>query len=247
MMLNKLYQKSKLIFALAFIIIYVVGASLLDGLSLQLGIAQVLTLPFLLLLSAVLVVWLAKNKLLAEHGLCKSNAKPSQFLFFIPLVAVASVNLWLGVSLSGSFLTGAIYFASMLLVGFLEELIFRGLLFNAMKENNLKSAIIVSSVTFGIGHLVNLINGSGADLLSNICQVVSAVAFGFLFVIIFYKSKSLLPCIITHSLLNALSVFQNTAKVTPTFTIVSSLILTVIALLYTLYLNKSLSKTQNEE
>ena len=247
MMLNKLYQKSKLIFALAFIIIYVVGASLLDGLSLQLGTDKILTLPFLLLLSLLLIYWLVKNNLYKEYGLTKSNAKPKQFLFFIPLVAVASVNLWLGVSLSGSFLTGAIYFASMLLVGFLEELIFRGLLFNAMKENNLKSAIIVSSVTFGIGHLVNLINGSGADLLSNICQVISAVAFGFLFVIIFYKSKSLLPCIITHSVLNALSVFQNTAKVTHTFTIVSSLILTVIALLYTLYLNKSLSKTQNEE
>ena len=247
MMLNKLYQKSKLIFALAFIIIYVVGASLLDGLSLELGIEHVLTLPFLLVLSFVLIYWLAKNNLCKEYGLTKSNAKPKQFLFFIPLVAVASVNLWLGVSLSGSFLTGAICFVCMLLVGFLEELIFRGLLFNAIKENNLKSAIIVSSVTFGIGHLVNLINSSGADLLSNICQVVSAVAFGFLFVIIFYKSKSLLPCIITHSVLNALSVFQNTAKVTPTFTVISSLILTAIALLYTLYLNKSLNKTQNEE
>jgi membrane protease YdiL (CAAX protease family) len=132
----------------------------------------------------------------------------------------------------------------MLLVGFLEELIFRGLLFNAMKENNLKSAIIVSSVTFGIGHFINLINGSGADLISNLCQVVSAVAFGFLFVVIFYKSKSLLPCIITHSVLNALSVFQNTAKVTQNYTIITSIILTLIAVCYCLYLSKSLSKNK---
>ena len=244
MMLNKLYQKSKLFFALAFIIIYVVGASLTDGLSLELGTDKILTLPFLLLLSIVLICWLAKNNLLKEYGLRKSTATPKQFLFYIPLIAVASVNLWLGVKVNGTFLNVAIYFLTMLLVGFLEELIFRGLLFNAMKENNLKSAIIVSSVTFGIGHFINLINGSGADLISNLCQVVSAVAFGFLFVVIFYKSKSLLPCIITHSVLNALSVFQNTAKVTQNYNIITSIILTVIAVCYCLYLNKSLSKNK---
>ncbi|MBQ3572083.1 MAG: CPBP family intramembrane metalloprotease, partial [Clostridia bacterium] len=86
MMLNKLYQKSKLIFALAFIIIYVVGASLLDGLSLQLGTDKILTLPFLLLLSLLLIYWLVKNNLYKEYGLTKSNAKPKQFLFFITLV-----------------------------------------------------------------------------------------------------------------------------------------------------------------
>jgi hypothetical protein len=65
-MLNKLYQKSKLFFALAFIIIYVVGASLTDGLSLELGTDKILTLPFLLLLSILLFCWLKKNNLLNE-------------------------------------------------------------------------------------------------------------------------------------------------------------------------------------
>lgn len=32
-----------------------------------------------------------------------------------------------------------------------------------MEKNNVKSAIIVSSITFGIGHIVNLLNG--ADLI----------------------------------------------------------------------------------
>lgn len=40
----------------------------------------------------------------------------------------------------------------MLCVGFLEEMIFRGLLFEAIAKENVKKAIIISSVTFGIRH-----------------------------------------------------------------------------------------------
>ncbi len=46
----------------------------------------------------------------------------------------------------------------MLCVGFIEEVIFRGLLFRAIAKDNVKTAIIISSITFGTGHLLNLIN-----------------------------------------------------------------------------------------
>ena len=118
----------------------------------------------------------------------------------------------------------------MILVGFLEEIIFRGFLFKAMAENNLKSAIIVSSITFGIGHFVNLINGSGAELLPNICQVVSAIAIGYLFVALFYKTKSLWAPIITHAVINSLSAFA--VDITNTQQIIVSAVISLIAVLY---------------
>lgn len=67
----------------------------------------------------------------------------------------------------------------MLCVGFLEETIFRGLPFTAIAKDNIKSAVIISSVTFGIGHIINLFNGSGMDLVNNLCRIVFAVAVGF--------------------------------------------------------------------
>lgn len=90
----------------------------------------------------------------------------------------------------------------MLCVGFLEEVIFRGFLFTSIAKDTTKSAIIISSVTFGIGHIINLFNGSGMDLLSNLCQIVFAIAVGFLLVTIFYRGGSLLPCILVHSAIN---------------------------------------------
>ena len=100
-----------------------------------------------------------------------------------------------------------LYVLCMLCVGFLEEIIFRGLLFLAMYKDTPRAAIAVSSITFGIGHIINLINGSGADLLSNLLQVAYASAAGFMFVMIFVRSESLLACIVAHGVFNALSAF----------------------------------------
>jgi membrane protease YdiL (CAAX protease family) len=126
------------------------------------------------------------------------------------------------------------YILTMINVGFIEEIIFRGFLFKMMAKDNVKSAIIVSAVTFGIGHIINLLNG--ADLIPTLMQVCYAISIGYLFVIIFYKSKSLIPCIITHSLVNALSIFsiENNISI-----YISPIILTIIPLLYAIYLNKT--------
>ena len=239
--MNNLYEKSELRFALTWIISYVVGASCADELSRLVNIEKSITLIFLSIMSVVAIVWMKRNGLFCEFGLCKANIKASKLLYYIPLIIIASCNLWFGVTLNLKPLATAFYILSMLFVGFLEEIIFRGFLFKAMAENNLKSAIIVSSVTFGIGHFVNLINGSGAELIQNICQVVSAIEIGFMFVVLFYKTKSLWSCIIAHSVLNSLSVFA--AKTSNTQQIIVSVIISVIAVVYGLFV----LKIQNEE
>ena len=121
----------------------------------------------------------------------------------------------------------------MINIGFIEEIIFRGFLFKMMEKDNLKSAVIVSSLTFGIGHIINLFNG--ADLVTTLFQVCYAISIGFLFVIIFYKSGSLLPCIITHSLVNSLSIF-NVENFLSTY--IAPIFLIIIPVLYSLYIIK---------
>lgn len=123
-------------------------------------------------------------------------------------------------------------------------MIFRGFLFKAIAKENIKSAIIISSVTFGMGHLINLFNGSGMDLVSNLCQICFAVAVGFLFVTIFYRGGSLLPCIMAHSSINVLSTFANEAGFTRGKQIIHVLILIVLAAAYALILTKTLPKNQ---
>lgn len=61
------------------------------------------------------------------------------------------------------------------------------------RKNNIRSAVIISSVTFGIGHIINLFNGSGMNLVNNLCQIVFAIAVGFLLVTIFIAAKACCP------------------------------------------------------
>lgn len=157
-----------------------------------------------------------------------------KYLYFLPLVVIASTNLWGGCGLQFSVFETVLYVVSMLCVGFIEEVIFRGFLFRALCKENVKQAIVISSVTFGIGHIVNLLNG--ADVLSTLLQICYAVAIGFLFTIIFYKSNSLVPCIITHSVTNSLSAFAG--ERTEIFHIMTALVLTIISLGYAVWILK---------
>ena len=235
-MLKKLYNKSEIWFAVTWIIAYVVLASTGDHISADLGISKIITLPILIALSAILYLFVRKNGLTKKYGLCKSQLPAAKMLFYAPLLVLLTANLWYGARLNQSTLETVLYVLSMFCVGFLEEMIFRGLLFQAMAKDGVISAIIVSSITFGIGHIVNLFNGSGAELLPNLLQVMYAVAIGFAFVMIYCKTKSLMPCIFTHSVFNGLSAFANETVMTPKRQIISGVLLAVIAGGYALYL-----------
>ena len=237
-MMNRLYKKNELLFAIIWIVIYVFGLSVADNLSKTLGMEKIMTVVVSILLSVILFVWMQNNDLFCKYGLCRSQIPASKMLYYIPLILMISVNLWYGVSMYLSIAETVFYIISMLAVGFLEEMIFRGLLFQAMCKDCVKTAVIVSSITFGMGHIVNLINGSGTDLLSNVLQVGYAIAAGFLFTVIFYKTKSLLACIGTHSVLNALSVFGNETAMTAGKEIISAAALAGISILYTIYILK---------
>ena len=234
-MMKKFYDKSELWFALAWIIGYCLLASIGDNLSAGVGLQKVFTLPILIVLSVAATVFVTKNRLHKKYGLCRSDISASKMLFYIPVLALLTANLWYGVTRNTSPIETALYILSMLCVGYLEELIFRGFLFRAMAKNGIRSAIIVSSVTFGIGHIINLFNGSGAELIPNLLQVVYAMAVGFMFVMIFYRTNSLIPCILTHSIFNSLSIFSNNA-VTMQAEIISCVLITLLSGAYAAYL-----------
>ena len=234
--MKKLYAKSEIWFAVAWIIAYVVLVSTGDNISKALDIEKIVTLPILIAMSAILYFFVRKNGLTEKYGLCKPRLPAAKMLYYIPLLVLLTANLWYDAQLNQSPMETVLYVLSMFCVGFLEEMIFRGLLFQAMAKNGVRSAIIVSSVTFGIGHIVNLFNGSGAELLPNLLQVVYAIAIGFAFVMIYCKTKSLMPCILTHSIFNGLSAFAGEAAMTPQREILSGILLAVIGGGYALYL-----------
>lgn len=232
--MKKVYDKNELNFALIWIGMYVVLMSVGDSISGTIGIAKILTAPICIILTLIVYLWIRKHNLKEKYGLCSFDVNVKEYLYFIPLVFLASTNLWWGFKLNLTVAESALYVISMLCVGFLEEIIFRGFLFKAMCKTNIRRAIIISSVTFGFGHIVNLLNGR--DIPETLMQICYAVAIGFLFTIIFYRGKNLWPCIITHSIINSLSAFANEENAPIWHGIAASVFLCVVSLAYAIYI-----------
>lgn len=245
--MKKLYEKSELTFAIVWIVVYCVMQSIANPLNKLIGVNYSVSAVFCVLQTIVLLTFILKNNLQKRYGLCRSPVPAWRFLFYLPLVVLASGNLWNGVAINYLPAETVCRIVCMLCVGFLEEAIFRGLLFRAIAKDNIKSAVVISSVTFGIGHIINLFNGSGMDIINNLCQIVFAVAIGFLLVTIFYRGGSLLPCIIVHSAINTLGTFANDASLTVEMHLLRFAVLIVITVAYTLILTRTLPKKQRKE
>lgn len=200
--MKKLYEKSEITFAIFWIVLYSVS---MGGLR-NLGDDSPYMMIGLIVISVLMFLFVWKNGLLEKYGLSGWAGNSRAMLYFLPLWIITTMNLWGGVTPRFPVPGQLFVIVSMAFVGFAEEMIFRGFLFKAMlKEGSVKTAVIVSSVTFGLGHILNLLTGH--ELAETLLQVVFAVAYGFLVTMVFYKSGSLLPCILSHSLFDIFAQF----------------------------------------
>ncbi len=94
--------------------------------------------------------------------------------------------------------------------GIWEEVVFRGIILTLLlKIYSEKKSIIINGFLFGFFHLVNLLNflfGTEYNvyyLAQILFQVLYASAIGFFYAYLFVKTKSLIPAIISHYLVDA--------------------------------------------
>ena len=231
--MKKLYDKSEILFAIIWIVIYVVVMGTLKN---NFGLDTLWHMLGMIVISAAMYLFVRNNGLTEKYGLAGWAKNSRAMLWIIPLWIISCMNL-LGGFRQDHPLPGLIYAAvSMALVGFVEEMLFRGFLFKAMlKDGSVKTAIIISSVTFGLGHIVNLFTGQ--NLTDTLMQMVFAVAIGFVFTLVFYKGGSLLPCILAHSFIDVTSVFA-ADEGSQRLDLILHIVLIVLSVAYSIYLVK---------
>jgi len=99
-------------------------------------------------------------------------------------------------------LFGWFLFIIMLIPGIWEEVAFRGVITKLnFRRYSQRTTWIIVSVLFGLFHFVNLLVGRYVVL--TILQVIYAALLGFLFGYMFIKTKSLIPSIIAHYLIDS--------------------------------------------
>lgn len=210
--MKKLYEKNETYFALVWIGIYVVGMNIamqfcngFDDLQSKTPGQLLVPVVAMALIAIASTVWIFKNGLAEKYGFCRFMGNWKSFLWFIPLIVMSCTNLVNGLTMNASLLVSLLMMLNKAGAGYVEEVIFRGFLFRGMAKDNLKSAVIVSAVTFGAGHIVNL--GNTADKLGVLLQIGYAIAIGFAYTLVVYKGGSLWPCIASHMFVNGTSVF----------------------------------------
>ncbi len=83
------------------------------------------------------------------------------------------------------------------LVGFSEEVVFRGILLHYFSRNkSLLAGLVVSTLCFGTLHLVNYFGGS--TISQAVTQFMMTMVIGLFFALIVIKTRSIIPIIFFH-------------------------------------------------
>lgn len=231
--MNRLLKKNAILHAIAWIGIYIGCVNVFDILSESVGVINLVTSLGLSGLSILLVLYLKKQNKLNELGLKHVNKLDyKKMLYFIPLVVLA-ISQFTGKFNSSLELSQILLFGLLMInVGFIEEVIFRGLLFKAIKDKSgYVRAILISGITFGLGHIVNLMRGMAVE--NQVEQIILAIVLGILLALIVEITQSLIPGIIFHILFNfssTIMIFDSKAEL---YLLISIL---VVSIGYTLYL-----------
>ncbi|TFU05712.1 CPBP family intramembrane metalloprotease [Polymorphobacter arshaanensis] len=125
-------------------------------------------------------------------------------LWMLPNFALAAALFYAAFSTGNPQLSGFVLLivATMVLVGFSEELVFRGILLQgALRDVSLGKAILISSVGFSLLHSVNTLAGVPIDSMFE--QLGLTFIFGLAMACYALRANSLVPVMIFHMLWDA--------------------------------------------
>lgn len=199
--MKRFLQTKRILHAVLWILLYVYLVHLGDSINLNNNIAY--ATPILLTgLVIVLVIYMKLDHTLVDQYKTKRTGSILEYvLLFTPLVVLSLLQFSTGINQTLQKIQIISIVSTMIAVGFIEEVLFRGFLLTSIKQkSNQKRAIIISGVTFGLGHIVNLTRGY--DYVELISQIVLAITIGLALAMLFVYTKRLLPGILFHITFN---------------------------------------------
>lgn len=163
---------------------------------------QLIVTTIFLIFSVFIGLIIIKNTKLSfiECGLRLQNRNTlKKVWYYIPLILIEIIAILLsGFSSEITVKQYIVLLFFVIAVGFNEEIYFRGIVYNLLLIKGSKTAIIFSSIIFGVLHLANALNGK--NLMYLILQMIFAFLVGFVLAEIVNISKSLWFIIIWHAI-----------------------------------------------
>lgn len=188
----------------------------------------------------VLIVYLTWKKKWSQYGFRSIRSIPgTSWTYYLPLAVILLLLALQGFqSLSISQLAFFLFFT--LLVGFVEETIYRGFILTILLKKSVPAAVLVSSLLFGLTHAANALSGKSAG--DTVLQIVYALLIGISLALLMVKNGNIFPLILFHFLHNLIQF--TTQEVTSTL---YNLIILFILLIHCIWLVVVLKNSRNTE
>lgn len=155
-----------------------------------------------LLLAIFIVIFMIIKKLWPKIGLNLPNKWIDKKLLLFP-ACYAFVNINIIFNKMDHPLNSILFIALLcLLIGFFEEVFFRGILLEVFKKYSILNRVFLSSIIFGFAHL-------GGLSLYNIQQVVYATFIGIGFAAVRLRTRTITPLILIHTMINFTAALVN--------------------------------------
>ncbi|MBM6700690.1 CPBP family intramembrane metalloprotease, partial [Bifidobacterium pullorum subsp. saeculare] len=129
----------------------------------------------------------------------KREMKRANWILYLPLLIILIVLCLQGFS-SQPLETIIFYVGFAILIGFVEESIYRGIMIKILLPRGILPAILTSSILFSVTHMLNLL--SGQSLGQTGLQLAYSFLIGIVLAQLFIKTGNILPLILFHSLHN---------------------------------------------
>jgi membrane protease YdiL (CAAX protease family) len=176
--------------------------------------------PVNILLSVIAVLVLLKTKSWDQVFLRRPEGDIPSVRIYAPLAAVLAITAVGSIATSGitvSSISNLIYLVLLSLsVGFIEELIFRGIIIRAWLKKGVYMAVGVSTGLFGVGHLLQLMGGQSA--FGTLLQIVFSLVVGLALALVVVRTGSMWGAIVFHALFD----FVQLVSTSPTASVTDS-------------------------
>lgn len=206
--------------------------------------------------SIILILLLTKLGFKKQGGLTTPPYKWKDLWVIWPLIALTIINFDSSLKIdTAKPVTILLYTLTYLSTGIFEEVLLRGVVLSVLlnkwraTKKGIYLSVVVSSVLFGIPHIVNFIQNR-MSLGATITNIVFATFLGVCFSACYLRNKSLWPVIIIHAAFDLVGSIKEIAvgggieTISAPITLesaLSSIIITLPLFLYGLYILKKVS------
>jgi membrane protease YdiL (CAAX protease family) len=200
--------------------------------------------PVNILLSVIALLVLFKTKSWDQVFLSRHTGGISSVRIYAPLAAVFAITAIASIATSGitvSSVSNLIYLVLLSLsVGFIEELLFRGIIIRAWLKKGVYMAVGFSTALFGLGHLMQLMGGQSA--FGTVLQIVFSLVLGLALALVVVRTWSIWGVIVFHTLFDFVQLVSTspTANVTDSslysVPMIGTLVCTIILGFYIVWL-----------